>query len=367
MARFCVKCGSGLDPDARFCDECGAPVRARPAAQATTLAAVTTSATPVDINWRKVGLWSGIGAAVLLVAGGVAAFLAMPPSTPSASELTDLLNADKAKVANATCLGNFAYGKNPVVVGGFDTSTLQWLQVLSKAGIYGPPQPVANPFLFGGGQQFSHTPLGEKKIHDGKLCFADGLTVSAVEFTKPVKIGERWHTQGSYGYTYRNADAWIQTPEAQRAEPDRFANLPKTTFVSLVKGDHGWQFDNGMATSDDPGLLNGMQGRVNSSASTGGGFFSKIANAVSGLFAARPAYIGKWRDDDSSGTVVEFTRENAIFDGHSTPVTYEADHQDSKRIHLMRGGIAVATIRLIDNDHIEFSLGFGGARLHRVE
>ena len=374
MGRFCVKCGSGLDPDARFCDECGSPVRPR---TATTLAvgmqrsAPTGAAVALDINWRKVGLWSGIGAAVLLVAGGIAAFLAMPPSTPSASDLTGLLNADKSKVADATCLGNFAYGKNPVVVGGFDANTLQWLQVLSRAGIYGPPQPVTNAFMFGGGQQFSHTALGEKKIHDGKLCFADGLTVTAVEFTKPVKAGERWHTQGSYSYTYRNADAWTQTPEAQRAEPNRFANLPKTTYVSLVKGDHGWQFDNGAASNDGLALLNnmqrGMQAQMSSQSHASGGLFSKIADAVSGLFGSRPAYIGKWREENTIGGVIEFTRDSATVEGNTTNVTYEADKRDNKQFFVKHDGATVAVIKVIDNDNLEFSLGFGGARLRRVD
>ncbi|NIE64363.1 zinc ribbon domain-containing protein [Burkholderia sp. Ax-1719] len=388
MARFCVKCGSKLDPDARFCDECGAPVQARraanvaSAAHATTAAsgtprpgsagaAVAPAAVPLDINWRKVGLWSGVGVAVLLVAGGVAAFLAMPPSTPSASDLTDLLNADKTKVASATCLSNFPYGKNPVVVGGFDANTLQWLQVLSRAGIYGPPQPVTNAFMFGGGQQFSHTALGEKKIRDGKLCFADGLTVTSVEFTKPVKIGERWHTQGSYGYTYRNADAWTQTPEAQRAEPNSFANLPKTTYVSLVKGDHGWQIDNGTSANDELALLNslqgGMQGRARSESHSHGGLFSKIATAVSGLFGSQPPYVGKWREGNTVSSVIEFTRDSATFEGNTTTVEYVADKQDSKQFYLKHDGANFALVKVIDHDTLEFSLGFGSERLHRVD
>ncbi|VXB57909.1 Zinc ribbon protein [Burkholderia sp. 8Y] len=385
MARFCVKCGSKHDHDARFCDECGTPVQARRAANAapaTTAAPGTPrpkpagptaapAAVPLDSNWRKVALGGGVGVAVLVVAGGITAFLAMPPSTPSASDLGDLLNADKTKVAGATCLSDFPYGKNPVVVGGFDASTLQWLQVLSKAGIYGPPQPVANAFMFGDGQQFSHTALGEEKIHDGRLCFADGLTVTSVDFTKPVKIGERWHTQGRYGYAYRNADAWTKTPEAQRAEPNSFANLPKTTYISLVKGDHGWQIDNGTSANDEVALLNGlqggMQGRARSESRSGEGLFSKIASAVSGLFGSRPTYVGRWREGNTINSVIEFTRDSATFGGNTTAIEYVVDKQDNKQFYLKHDGTNFALIKVIDHDTLEFSLGFGSERLRRVD
>ena len=373
MARFCVKCGSRLEPDARFCDECGAPVRtatraqtAQPARATPCPAPAAAAAVPLDINWRRAGLWSGVGVAVLVVVGGVAAFLAMPPSTPSTTDLGGLVNADKAKVVEATCLGNFAYEKSPVVVGAFDVNTQQWMQVLTQAGIYGPPQAVTNAFLLGGGQQYSHTALGEKKIHDGKLCFADGLTVSTVQFAKPVKIGKQWHTQGSYTYTYRNADTWIQSPEAQRAVPQRFANMPKTAYVSLVKSEHGWQFDNGMAANDGLALANAMRERMDATPEVHGGLFSSIADAVSAMFRSRPALVGKWRDDEGLGDAIEFTHDSAIMNGRPTPVTFETDHKDDKRIYLMRAGARIGTVELIDNDHLEISFGFGTARFHRA-
>lgn len=374
MARFCVKCGSGLDADARFCDECGAPVRARvpaQAAQAVQAARVAASlprpaaaaAAPIDINWRKVGLWSGVGAAVLVVAGGVAALLTMPPSLPSASELGELLNADKTKLADATCLSNFAYDKNPVVVGGFDFQTQQWMQVLSGAGIYGPPQPVA---VFGGGQQYSHTALGEKKIHGGKLCFADGLTVTAVQLAKPQKTNGHWHTQGSYSYTYRNADAWTRTPDAQRLEPEHFANLPKTVDVALVKGDHGWQLEDVTASNGSAELQNAMQGLMNSGAGASSGLVGKIVDTVTSLFGSKPTLIGDWRSD-ATGEKIEFTRDGAITNGHVQPITFETDPNDNKRIHLMRAGMPLGTVELIDHDHFEISDGFKNTRFHRVK
>jgi hypothetical protein len=371
MARFCVKCGSGLDPDARFCDECGAPVRTRTPAHAAPLPTNTRppqpAAEPVEISWRKVGLVGVIGMAVLLVGGGVAAFLAMPPTTPSAVDLGELLNADSTMVANATCLSDFAYAKNPVVVSGFDIHTQQWLQVLSKAGIYGAPQPVNNGFLFGGGQQYSHTALGEKKIHDGKLCFADGLTVATVQFDKPVKIDGRWHTQGSYQYTYRNADAWIHTPEAQLAESERFAQLPRSAHIALVRNEHGWQMDNSTPIGSGFGLPDTMNSRAdNRDASAGDGLLRKITGAVSAIFGSRPQLAGKWRGDESADDSIEFTRDGAIVDGKGAPVTVETDRADPKRSYLTRGGMRVGTIELIDDDHLQISFGFGTARFHRV-
>jgi hypothetical protein len=368
MARFCVKCGSGLDPDARFCEECGAPVRARTPAQTAQIAAglprPAAAAVPLDIDWRKAALWSAVGVALLVGVGGVAVFLALPPSTPSASDLGELLNADKTTVADATCLSNFAYGKNPVVVGGFDVQTQQWMQMLSGAGIYGPPQPVANTF-FGGGQQYSHTALGEKKIHGGKLCFADGMTVMAVQFAKPLKTNGLWHTQGTYSYTYRNADAWTQAPEAQRLEPEHFANLPKTASVSLVKGEHGWQLDNAMALNGNAELKNAIQGRTNSNVSASSGLLGKIVGAVSSLFGLKPTLIGTWRSDDT-GETIEFTRDGAITNGHSQPITFEADQQDNERIYLVNAGVRLGTVEFIDHDHLTISYGLGNARFHRV-
>jgi hypothetical protein len=371
MAKFCVKCRSALDPDARFCDECGEPVRVRTpvggTVQAAAIAGRMPAAAPIDINWRKVGSWGGAGAGVLVVAGGVAAFLSMPPSTPSASDIATLLNADPVKVANATCLNNFPYEKNPVVVGGFDINTQQWMQVLSKAGVYGPPQQVTNGFLFGGGQQYSHTAAGEKKIHNGKLCFADGLTVSSVQFSKPVKIDRVWHAQGSYTYAYRNADAWIQTPEAQRAMPDRFADLPKTTFISLVKNEHGWQIDNGVTPGSGLDMQNAMQSPTSGESVSGDGLFSKLNAMLSALFGSRPVLVGKWIDDSGALGTLEFTANSAIMRGQTVPVTYRKDSTDSKRITVMSGeGLPIANIDLIDDDHFYLSLGFGKARFHRI-
>ena len=52
--------------------------------------------------------------------------------------------------------------------------------------------------------------------------------------------------------------------------------------------------------------------------------------------------------------------------GRPTPVTFETDHKDDKRIYLMRAGARIGTVELIDNDHLEISFGFGTARFHRA-
>jgi len=414
MAKFCVKCRAALEADAKFCDACGTPVRAPRAAQRTApaaplaqsrgagpaaaAAAAALAAPPVEINWRKVGLWGGVGVGMLVVVGGIAAFLAMPPAAPGASDVETIVNANPARVADVTCLSNFPYDKNPVQVGGFDTNTQQWLAVLSKAGIYTTPQRVGNGAIFGGSLEYSHTAEGEKKIHNGKLCFADGLTVSSVQFAKPVKLGKQWHVQGTYSYGYRHADAWIQTPEAQRNVSDRFADLPKTTSIALVKGEHGWEADNGsgfgyaaqpeesnaMANGVTQGFTQGLTQSLarrvfqhamagDESADESGesgshvGILSRLTSMVSGLFGSNSALTGKWQADTNGLPTLELTRDSLLVQGKAVPVTFEKDSGDSKRIHVRtKTGETVADIEIIDGDHFYISQGFGRTRFHRV-
>ncbi|SDR55240.1 hypothetical protein SAMN05443245_7636 [Paraburkholderia fungorum] len=402
MAKFCVKCRAALEADAKFCDTCGAPVRAPRAAPVAPLVqphgtgptAAALAAPPLEINWRKVGLWGGTGIGVLVVAGGIAAFLAMPPAAPGASDVETIVNANPVRVADLTCLSNFPYDKNPVQVGSFDTNTQQWLAVLSKANIYTTPQHVGNGAIFGGSLEYSHTADGEKKIHNGKLCFADGLTVTSVQLAKPVKLGKQWHVRGTYSYGYRHADAWIQTPEAQRNVPDRFADLPKTASIALVKGEHGWEADNGsgfgyaaqtdglnaMANGLSQGLTQSLARRVlehamgaNGSAderaasSNQAGILSQLKSMVSGLFGSNSGLVGKWQADNDSLPIIEFTRDSLLIQGKPIPVTFDKDSGDGKRIHVRtKTGATVADIDIIDGDHFYISQGFGRARFHRV-
>ena len=43
MTKFCTQCGSGLDPNFKFCGECGAPIASGPAA-------VSKPSTPISIS-----------------------------------------------------------------------------------------------------------------------------------------------------------------------------------------------------------------------------------------------------------------------------------------------------------------------------
>ncbi|ASL42214.1 hypothetical protein bAD24_I01900 [Burkholderia sp. AD24] len=400
MAKFCVKCRAALDADAKFCDACGEPVRAPrathaaqpgqarsgtlPGSMPSPAASSTLAAAPIDINWRKVGLWGSVGLGVLVMVGGVSVFLALPPSLPSAVDIETLINANPVKVASATCLNNFDYGKDPVTVSGFDANTQLWMAVLTKAGLYTPPQSLNNNTIFGGGMQYSHTAEGNKRIHNGKLCFADGLSVVSVQLDKPVKLDKQWRAQGTYRYAYRHADGWIQTPEAQRAAPALFADLPKTNSVALVKGEHGWELDNGSAygyaTNGD--ALNSMANSIGSGlgqralgandgtgdeAGARSGLFGKLRAMVSGLFGSSSVLVGKWRADNSQYGTLEFTRDSALLQGAPVPVVYEKDGGDDKRIRVkIKDGTTFATVELIDDDHFYVSFGFGRTRFHRV-
>ncbi|WGS51731.1 zinc ribbon domain-containing protein [Paraburkholderia sp. D15] len=415
MAKFCVQCRATLDADAKFCDACGTPVRPPRAAQqaVSAQAHATSRAQPgmaasagspaplpapgaVEIDWRKTARWGGAALAGLAIAGGLAFWLTQPPATPTPADIETLLNANPAKVAQATCLSNFDYGKNPVNVGGFDIGTQRWMAVLTQAGLYTPPQRVNDNAIFGGSLQYAHTAEGERKIHDGKLCFAEGLSVASVEFAKPVKLGKQWHTRGVYWYAYRHADAWIQTPAAQGAVPERFADLPRTRSIALVKGEHGWEVDNATgygyaangdkpdaadaadpadATDSPAGTLarRALQ-QANANAQTDDeaagdiGLFARLRSMVSGLFGSNPSLMGKWRDDNDKLGMLEFKPDSALLQGAPVPVSYEKDRADSKRIRVkIADGSTLATIQLIDDDHLYLSFGFfGKARFHRV-
>jgi hypothetical protein len=394
MAKFYVKCGTTLDADTKFCDTCGEPVRA-PGSVQTAPATARSQAVPSarrpgasqtpEVNWRKLSLWSGASLAALVVLGGVVAVLTMPPATPGAADIETILNANPAQVVQVICLGNFAYEKNPVLVSGFDAGTQQWMAVLSSAGIYTEPQPAANGPVFGGSLQYSHTAEGEKKIHNGKLCFADGLTVVSVQFAKPVKRGKQWRTQGIYRYGYRHADAWTQKPEALRLMPEHFADLPKTGSIALVKGEHGWEPDRGYIAGDaannnalnsivgglaQRALQRAVQGDTDDEASERPGPFGGLSAAISrwfGGFASNTALVGKWRGDNDAYGTFEFTRDSATLQGNAVAVTYEKDKVDDNRIRVKtRSGATLASIVLVDNDHFYIDLPFDRVRFHRV-
>lgn len=198
MARFCTRCGTKNADDAKFCESCGAPLRAPVAASTAASASVqhAPQPTPQPIPQpvraglsRRAGVLILSGMALLLLVVAVVAWRVLGPSTgPSSAELRAAANTwlqqhQAGLLQQDACVRNFNYSANPVFVNGFDTQTQTWLNALVKAGIYSGPQTVQSGFITQ--LKYSYGPQAARYIRSGALCVADGLSVKDVQVLQP--------------------------------------------------------------------------------------------------------------------------------------------------------------------------------------
>jgi hypothetical protein len=371
MARFCTRCGTKTEvANARFCDACGAPLPGTPVA-----AAPTAHSQPTPLPLGKIVKFGSIAVAVLALLGGGVWWLTKAPSLPDASDLSALLNADQAATEQRVCLDNFDYAKNPVTIAQYDTNTKQWLDALAVAGVYSPAQTVTS----GGGwfsqtqYRYTQTAAGLKAVRNGKLCFASGIALDKVSYSKPEKRADKTFAEARYTYHYSNPAAWVSQPAIAKAEP---ARLGKTSFddsAVLMLDKDKWQLVSAQDLREtqagqsrnhalfDLSMLG--QGAPDAESATAtppaAGLFDSIKRLFSG-FGGNPI-LGKW---GANGSVVfEFTPTQMIAGGQAMPVKY--DVQD-KNVHVSVMGQQGVTFTVIDNDHIAMDAGMVKLQLTRV-
>ncbi|WP_281661306.1 zinc ribbon domain-containing protein [Microvirgula aerodenitrificans] len=202
MRRFCTRCGHPDDDAARFCGQCGAPMK------------IKAPATPVAVRpWLNRRRVAGIAVA-LLVAGGAATWVLLPQSASEAvfaAAIDQSLAADRVAQRRTVCLGNFDYSRSPVNTSRFDSETNNWLAELVKAGLYQPPREL-NGGLFSQ-FQYVQTETGRAAVRDGRLCVADGLRVEAVTaFTPPETLNGVLVTEASVRYRLDRPAVWLSEP-----------------------------------------------------------------------------------------------------------------------------------------------------------
>lgn len=368
MAKFCTKCGtSAEDNDAQFCQSCGAPLPGGIAPQITSQPFNASRLTPA-LPLARIAKITAAAVSSLAVLGGGAWFLTKAPTTPDAAALSAMLNADGKALEKRICIGNFPYDKNPVLVNEYDTATKNWLAVLVRGGIYNQPEAVTSGGWVPQTQyRFTHTPAGLKAVHNGKLCFADGIAIEKVEYSEPQKINDKTYLEAKYTYHYANPAAWINQPEAKEIDAQRFGQSSFVDSVSLGLEDGKWKLMSGQA---EPFSNLKRASAKTQSSSPSGGFFGWIKNLFSSM-GGNPL-IGKWGIDSEKmglaglniGQQFEFTADEMRAGGSIQKVKYEV-HGNEVLVTESSGHNATA-FTIIDHDHIALDTGMGKFNLRRM-
>lgn len=144
MALFCTRCGTPAAPKAAFCESCGAPIgrKATPVAEPS----LDDSNAPPERPLRPAiprKVWLGAaGLAGLLAVSGLTAFLLLRPLEPTSERLMAAAKAGAhgerltLNAKRTLCLNNIDYSTRPIYVSRSNERTLQWIDTLSKAGLY---------------------------------------------------------------------------------------------------------------------------------------------------------------------------------------------------------------------------------------
>lgn len=256
MTRFCTQCGARQASEARFCDDCGTPLRVpiAPVTHASEAASSADSPAPVHARTHTRGRnrWLVLGgSAVLLLGGGATAWLLMASSGPSQADIRAAAEAWRQAhqtewLEQKACVRNFNYAANPVFVDAYDLYTQRWLNALVEAGIYG--EPVAVNHGFASQLRYAWGPQAKRYIRRGALCVADGLNVQAAQ---PMQPGQDGASSLPPGVPLPNDWAmarltlqWSGVPDWARRTPvsDQFPLLTDSMQHTLLlrKTQQGW-------------------------------------------------------------------------------------------------------------------------------
>lgn len=252
MSRFCNACGTPNEDDAAFCDNCGAPIR-RPAAQtrqgADTGLGQKPSVRPAPRINTKTLVWSGIGAAALLVSigGGVWGWQYFQKQPPSVGDQVAVaqqwLDRNKADLLRRACLNNFAYRQSQVSVAAWNRETRVWLDALVAGDVYS-----SNGTDAYGNYLYVHGPKASKYIQGGSLCLADAVNLEKTELVasgetekallSKTEDGHRFAAM-TVTYGWANLPDFANAPPVSNAWPGGMKNT--RAELTLYRGDDGWR------------------------------------------------------------------------------------------------------------------------------
>lgn len=358
MTRFCTRCGNSLPAETAFCDACGHPVAAAQAAPAYSPPAPKRAP-------KRALLFGGIGLLCLLLTGGAAFFLLSESEPPTGSALARLLNADKTFQESRTCLSNFDYGADPAYVSPWDQRTQNWLQVLVDAGLYAAPDHVTTGSGFFSQERLRYvrTPELKKAVHDRRLCFADGITVTAMRYAPLLQQGDRRLARGDLSYGYENPAAWTATESARALLPDMFGETEHTATVYLDKtGSTDWRL-----LSPDEGRIAERQMTSGNRTQAESGSVWKLAEVFTGLFQSSPAQaiMGQWTSTPGGSKIdAEFTPDSMMLDGRKSGVIYEVN--GNRIVAKASSGRDKLNLVVVSEDEIHLDIGLGELPLYRI-
>lgn len=374
---FCTQCGHKNVDDARFCEECGTPLKATAApaavqAPASGTAPVAPAAARAPANSGKLVKVVAIAVAVLL-ALGAGAFLLLAPESPSnerfAAAIEKSLAADSSAYKARYCLSNFAYDRDPVHVNDQDLNTRRWLAVLTKAGLYAEPEVIddTSGFLIQRQLKYVKTEAGKKATQGRQLCIADGVTVAKVErFTPPARVGDIEASRATVTMKLRNPMPFVAEEETKSIEPGLQAEFSENVVLMLKEGK--WVVADQRAVQTAAQAERQLHAENKSAVSggaSGGGLLASLKKLFS--FSGGNPVIGHWKSQvmGVSMEVFEFDSDSMISNGAKVKVRYEVE---DKRVTVYpEGSSAGMIIEVIDNDTLSMNMGLMEIKLTRSD
>lgn len=366
MANFCTKCGAGCASDARFCDNCGAPLR--PAAPIAIPAPLAPS---INMPSRRTLAIVGAAAAAVIVGGGVLAW-AFSPEAPSAAAFSRAINEHYAKDQAArdqlVCAGNLPYQTDPIRVAEYDQRTRQWLDLLSSAGVYAPPSnETTSGFLPQTRYVYKLTDAGRASVRHNRLCVADGLRVkTASGFEQVQKVGDRSSAVGNASLELAQEAPWL-AKSPQREEILKHLDMSTLNAqLPMALVDKKWQVD--PATGTQRNMREMMQRRgaeaaaADAAPTSGAGVFDRLKAMFS--FGGHPL-VGKWTDPTGIASF-EFTSDSVIQNGIMTSAAFKVKG-DAVQVTPANGGGVSLIFKMRDADHAALDVGMMSIELSRVK
>lgn len=271
MKRFCSQCGSTIEADALFCDNCGAEVQSRPtaAAGAQRPAEPANPASPASRPLAKLALLAAAGTVLAAIGGGIywftgdagpstrhiqAAFDEWASHKPAGLSLTNAQHAACSRRANrpirrdgsdivwyAAVSKQYPDAPHGVVV--IDPRWSNLVNALLATGVaQAPVVRTRDGLLAMSGQRVvivAHlTEAGAKLAREGLLCFGDSVAFG--ELRRPPTVIDYEGTKVALALVaFRLAEPhpWIDHPAAKP-----FADGARRSEISLVmeKTGAGW-------------------------------------------------------------------------------------------------------------------------------
>jgi len=372
---FCKQCGHKNPDDARFCENCGEPQQAKPAAapstppSATDQAPLSASSAAFKGPSKRLLMMLAAGLVGLVLLGAALAFLLAPEG---ASKETFGKAIDRILLANPNllreqyCLQNFNYSEDSVLVSTADRRTQAWMGLLTQAGLYSGPETVTTQhgFFTQTRLRFSKTEAGRKATHLNMLCIADGLAVAEVlDFSPPERLGGTKVAHVSVRLALRNPMPWTQTEQARQLNQtlaNAFSESSRNAFV-LMREEGKW-------VPISPSVLARAEAQSEqpARAQEGAGIFASLAT----LFGFGPSnpILGAWSFEVIAGVSarIEFRPNLMIAPTGQTSVRYEVE-DNRVRVYSTENNEFIMQLRIIDSNNLRLTEDGMSLHLTRVE